>query len=346
MDHTPSDLASARDGHATPVDTGTGSRARGGWTRVEIARIEDLSDAVYGAGLEAMQMSRAPVTGSLAFAVRDGITYSSGNLEGRVALRGPLSESMITLGVGLRIPPGSRHWLKNVASGDFGVFLPGDEHDALYAPGALYAAVTLDAERLEAIAARAGLVIDARTLGGTGIRERCVSARGLAHLRAGFERAHAGGPMSPWHVAALGRSLLDAAVALLGRTPPTSVGRDNSSGHARVVARARAYVLENLDAPISIDAIAAAAVTSRRTLHRAFVEVLGETPWTYVRKLRLHRIRRDLASEAELACAVAVVANRWGIGELGRMSGWYRELFGELPSETLARQRWLLHMAE
>jgi hypothetical protein len=30
------------------------------------------------------------------------------------------------------------------------------------------------------------------------------------------------------------------------------------------------------------------------------------------------------------------VANEWGISELGRLAGWYRELFGELPSETLA----------
>ena len=47
---------------------GGGRRERTAWTRVPISRIEDLSDAVLGAGLEAMQMSRAPVTGSLAFA--------------------------------------------------------------------------------------------------------------------------------------------------------------------------------------------------------------------------------------------------------------------------------------
>jgi hypothetical protein len=44
-------------------------------------------------------------------------------------------------------------------------------------------------------------------------------------------------------------------------------------------------------------------------------------------------------SDAERACTVALVANRWGISELGRLSGWYRELFGEGPSETLGQVR-------
>jgi hypothetical protein len=82
-----------------------------GWTRISIARIEDLSDAVFGAGLTAMQMCRGPIKGSLAFAEHDGVVYTSGYIGGRVALAGPLSESMITFGLGLYVAPGTRHWL-------------------------------------------------------------------------------------------------------------------------------------------------------------------------------------------------------------------------------------------
>ena len=111
-----------------------------GWTRIPIASVEDLTDAVLGAGLEVTQMSRAPVTGSLAFATFDrDITCSSGYIAGRVALTGPLSANMVTLGVGLVLAPGTRHWLNEVGSGAVGVFLPGDEHDALYPPGSMYA---------------------------------------------------------------------------------------------------------------------------------------------------------------------------------------------------------------
>jgi AraC-like DNA-binding protein len=319
-------------------ETGSGARQAGGWTRVRIARLEDLRDAVYGAGLEAMQMSRAPVTGSLAFAECDGVVYSTGNIGGRVALAGPLSESMVTFGLGLKIGPGSRHWLNEVATGDFGVFLPGDDHDALYTPGSLYATATLPAERLEEAAARVGLVLDTRTLGGTGFHARRVAESKLIGLRAGFQHVHARKHGQASRVAVLGDGLLDAVIAHFGRPPRRQIGRTNPQGHARIVARARSYILDNLEHPLSIDAIAAAAYTSRRTLHRAFNYVLDETPQSYIRKVRLHRIRRHLASDAEILCTITVVANQWGISELGRFSGWYRDLFGELPSETLARR--------
>lgn len=309
------------------------------WQLTPIRHIEDLSDAVLGAGLEAVQMSRVPVTGSLAFAVHDGVVCGSGHIGGRVVLTGPLSADMITFGLGLTIPPGTRHWLGEVATGDFGVFLPGDDHDALYMPGSLYATVTLAAGRLEMAAERLGFVLDERTLGGTGFHARRVQEGGLAGLRAGFAQVHAGRPARWARPQVLGGSLLDAAITHFGRLPRPVIGRIDPRGHARIVARARGYVHENLDAPISIDSMARAAFTSRRTLHRAFVAVLDQTPQSYVRKLRLHRIRRDLASGAEVACTVAMAANRWGIGELGRLSGWYRELFGELPSRTLAQSR-------
>src|SRR6516162_3818113 len=107
-----------------------------GWTRIPIASVEDLTDVVLGAGLEAAQMSRVPVTGSLAFAAfDDGLTCSSGSIGGRVTLTGPLSASLVTLGAGLVFVPGTRHWLNEVTSGAAGVFLPGDEHDAFYPSG-------------------------------------------------------------------------------------------------------------------------------------------------------------------------------------------------------------------
>ena len=93
------------------------------WTSVPIARIEDLRDAVYGAGLEATQMSTASLSGNLTFARRDDVLYCSGLIDGQVALRGPLSSDQITVGVGLRMGGGTRHWLEETASGAVGVFM-------------------------------------------------------------------------------------------------------------------------------------------------------------------------------------------------------------------------------
>jgi AraC-like DNA-binding protein len=101
--------------------------------------------------------------------------------------------------------------------------------------------------------------------------------------------------------------------------------------------------MAHLTDSISISAIARAAFASQSTLYRAFHEVLDETPQSFIRKLRLNRVRHDLATEEEARCTITILANKWGVGELGRFAGWYRELFGELPSQTRARRLAMLH---
>lgn len=307
------------------------------WIRVPISRIEDLSDAVYGAGLEATQMTPGGVSGSLAFAERDGVLYGSGFIGGTVALTGPLSLDKVTIGLGLDVAPGTWHWMREVGTGNVGVFHPGDEHDSRYTPGTLYSTLTIDADRLEEEAAREDLVLDRTTLGGTGFHARLLEPGVVAWLRRQLARVHGG--RAPTMDARIGDVMLRAAIQHYGRAPFSGPRDRRLNPHAAIVRRARAYVQEHLSEPISIDALARAAFASRRTLHRAFADVLNDTPQSYVRRLRLHRIRHNLASDVEQACTIALVANQWGMSELGRMSVWYRQLFGERPSETHAHAR-------
>jgi AraC-like DNA-binding protein len=310
-----------------------------GWTRVAISSIEDLSDAVYGAGLQATQMAKGGLSGSLAFAERNGITYSSGLILGTVTLTGPLSPNQVTLGVGLHFSPGSWHWMTEVTTGEVGLFHAGDEHDCHYTPGALYATVTLDEARLEEEAAKEELVLDRRTLGGTGLHARHLHPNAVAWLRQRFERIHADHYADHLRNADVCAVMLQLFLRHFGRAPSSHTRGGNGNAHAAIVRRARVYIAEHLGRPIALDDIASAAFASRRTLYRAFAEILNDTPQSYVRRLRLHRIRHDLATDGERACTIALVATQWGMTELGRMSGWYRELFGERPSETHAQAR-------
>ncbi|MGI6853305.1 helix-turn-helix domain-containing protein [Mesorhizobium sp. 1B3] len=280
-------------------------------------------------------MSTAPLSGSLVFAEHDGIVCSSGLLQGRVALRGPLSSDKVTLGAGLRLEPGCWQWLTEAETGGVGIFNAADEHDSLYTPGSLYAAVTLSEERLEAEAAKRELMLDRKVLGGSGVHSRRLAQGVQQQLLRKFDLIHAGHTT----VGAVSMELLSALIDHLGRLPIDHNRRDSRNQHARIVHRARNYIHEHLTEPISLDAIAASAHTSVRTLYRAFADILDDTPQIYVRRLRLHRIREGLAGDVEQACTITVIANQWGISELGRLAGWYRELFGERPSETLAQTR-------
>jgi AraC-like DNA-binding protein len=306
------------------------------WHRLEIRRIDDLGNAVLGAALEPVQMAGHSVSGSLAHMARDGVIFSTGSILGRVAIYGWLPKDAITLSLGLRLGPGSRQWLNDVSEGHVGIVLPGDLYDAVYVGDSLYVAASLTEERLEEEVWREGVATGQRLVSRSGLSSQPLDARRIAWLAAEFARIHDRRSGTEAWSRGADRAMLRAVVSHCARNWASGQVSNTPVGHAKIVHRAREYIRENLASPISLDALARVAATSRRTLARAFLEVLQDSPGTYVRRLRLHRIRWALASEVEARCTVSMITARWGIREHGRMAGWYRELFGEYPSTTMA----------
>ena len=74
---------------------------------------------------------------------------------------------------------------------------------------------------------------------------------------------------------------------------------------------------------------------SRRSLHRAFHEVFGIGPVTFLRHKRLCAIHSILRDSTPGTTTVTEIAIQQGFSELGRFSQYYRAMFGENPSQTL-----------
>jgi AraC-like DNA-binding protein len=309
-----------------------GKPTRPFWQRYDIHRIEDLGNAVLGAELEAVQMAGPRAGGSLAFAAGDGVIFSTGLIRGRISVRGVLSRDAITLAVGLKFGSGSRLWLNPVTDGDVGIFLPGEPCDALLTEGSLYLAANLSQKRLEKAAASEGLILDRRSISRTGLHPRPIVRPALTRLRSAVARIHRQASACD---DSIGRAVLRTVVEHYARPPIEGAGRSDPVGQGRIVHKAQEFIRANLAKPISLDAVAAATGTSRRTLARVFGEVIEDTPANYIRRLRLHRIRRDLLCDGTSGCTIYDIAAAWGIGEPGRMAGWYRNMFGEYPNETI-----------
>ena len=304
------------------------------WQRFDIRRIEDLGNAILGAELEAIQMAGPPVGGSLAFAARGGIVWSSGRITGNVLLRRARADDTVTLGVLLVAGRGARLGPWPVAAGTVGMTSPGGGEEAYLTAGTLYLAATMTPDRLGRAAEEAGL--PARPAA-AGPRPAPLDAGTVARLARAAAALHDGGPSAR---SGLGRAALDAMLAHYMLDPAGRRPLPALSEAARSVRAARACVDRDPGAPISVEALAAAAGTSRRTLYRAFARVLGDTPQGYVRRLRLHHVRRRLLAPDAPARTVAAAARRSGLeSDLGRLAGHYLALFGEPPSATLARRR-------
>ena len=307
------------------------------WHRFDIRRVDDLRNAVFDAGLEAIQMPGAHVRGSLAFAARDGIVFSSGLIHGNAAICGPFSKDAITVGVGLKVGAGSLLWLSRVIAGDVVVVLPGDECDVLLRGSSLYLTATLNAKQLKREVEREGLVLHSSLTSRTRLHPEPIQRDVLIALREQVGCIHTPSNAGDRRLG-IGRRMLRAMVCHYAQLPDVGGGREQPVGQAKIVHDAREYIRQHLASAISVEDLATATHTSPRTLFRAFSEVLGDTPRDYVRRLRLHRIRRELLSSDTMT--VSLAAQNWGMaGDLGRLSKNYRDLFGEYPSSTLAFAR-------
>ncbi len=86
-----------------------------------------------------------------------------------------------------------------------------------------------------------------------------------------------------------------------------------------------------------VAALAVALDVTDRWIRAAFGREFGVSPSVFFRARNLHRARRDLRLAHPADTTVTDVAMRRGFWHLGRFSGLYDRVFGELPSETLQR---------
>ncbi|MFN8223998.1 MAG: AraC family transcriptional regulator [Gaiellales bacterium] len=148
-------------------------------------------------------------------------------------------------------------------------------------------------------------------------------------LEAAILEADSGSPLGR-------RAVADELATLLLQTHRSNYSAALRSGGQlpgpAAIRRAVAFAEEHAATPIGVAELAAAAGVSIRSLQLGFRKTTGAGPASFLRALRLDRVRRELV-EGELT--VTEAATRWGFSHLGRFSAEYRDRFGELPSATL-----------
>jgi AraC-like DNA-binding protein len=107
--------------------------------------------------------------------------------------------------------------------------------------------------------------------------------------------------------------------------------------HNAIIARLEDYLAANPNRAIYLTELCAATGVSERTLRSACEEHLGMAPMRYLALRRMYLVRRALLRADASKATVTRIVTDYGFWELGRFSVTYRQLFGELPSETLRR---------
>ena len=94
------------------------------------------------------------------------------------------------------------------------------------------------------------------------------------------------------------------------------------------------WIADNLDADLSVPALAARAHMSERNFARVFQREVGVTPARYVESLRLERARIALSESSQ---PVAAIARRCGFGTATTMRRSFERRLRVRPSDYRAR---------
>jgi len=139
---------------------------------------------------------------------------------------------------------------------------------------------------------------------------------------------------------ALQKSMADFVGLSLGLGSGEKVVREHNQSSTRDRReRLEEFIETRLDRPIQLQDLERAAGLARSQLNQMTHEVFGCAPMVLVRQKRLAGVRRAL--EADPRQDITQLSLRFGFDHQGRFSQYYRNMFGEAPSETRARLRGL-----
>jgi AraC-like DNA-binding protein len=116
---------------------------------------------------------------------------------------------------------------------------------------------------------------------------------------------------------------------------PTRKSRSTSD----TMTKALEYVRGQQWGGTTVEDLASAADVTSRTLLRMFRQQLGIGPASYLKLRQLNIVRRALRGTHGSSSKITNIMSEHGVTEFGRFASEYKALFGERPSDTVARSR-------
>lgn len=307
---------------------------------------EGLNAVIRNASFEPCQLSVRPLPSMIARVMCQNVCLDFASLGPAMLFSGSMPKDCYTLVFVTECPEKGRSFNFAVehTDGYMGFFPPGGMLDAYTPEGYGNATLTIpSAVFLAAVGRSFPEIPDGILKCGAGMRIGAAEQsrlRGLlSSVKSGIEdRA---GPLADDRVrghleVALLESFLSAmrdGCRALVRPPGRRI-----EGRLRRLRQARDYVADHLHQPILLEDLCGVLGMSRRGVEVLFQDSLQMGPSAFLRHQRLHGVRRTLLTSPAAHGVVKESALKWGFWHMGHFSREYRELFGESPSATSARQ--------
>ena len=301
-------------------------------TRSEVGGVDGYSASVAGVDIEAVRTGKG-VGPNRVLAVReDRFTLTSCDIGFPMMSRTVVDRDRVLIAYVAEARPGSRWCEIDLFPGAVLAYGAGAEHTAVNCTGLRFSFAATDERILAGLADQLELDIEP-------------PPRGEAHLLAPSDASRAVG--AAFHalatdatrdVRALGRQSDDVLRAMVGALAlpdrARRVGYELRIDSRHVVHQGIDYADATHRIP-SIGELCLASNLSERRLRKAYNDEFDVSPTKFFRAWALQEARRRLTDCWQSECTVSAVAADLGFSHLGRFAGYYRQTFGESPSETL-----------
>jgi AraC-like DNA-binding protein len=301
-----------------------------------VSSIDHLRQPIADADVEIVQLGRGQLSGSLTKAIFPALAFSKTDFSLPLRSCGILGTTNLTICMLLGSDGRSASWGRSLQAGDVFFSAPGRNFDAVWGPRSEVAGISITPEAIATMFAGEPELADV-AFWLNNRQYRCEP-----HLREAIVRRVQ--QISSWllQVPDLSdtaadfwqRALIEAFTSVFVQATPQDLGQTIPST-LRLVREVENYLNEHSQRAVHVSELCTMLGTSRRTLHRAFHDVLGIGPIAFLRHHRLCSVHSRLRQGHPSTTHVTDVATEFGFLELGRFSHYYATLFGEYPSQTL-----------
>lgn len=296
-------------------------------------------EMIHGGRFEHLLLEPGTLDADLEHWETDGVIVDRGRYGFGSFVRGTFSPGHITICMA-RWPVG-RAWSSGSSLGpdDIQIYPEGEELEYRAPAGISWSAVQLDRSRLhDAAVGYHGRPIDLPTRLMRNYRGQSATVRRLRSVLDSVTTAppNVTVPASHGDTDRLADVVIDAILDCLDQDPKRV--RAARQRRREILNRSQSWMVDNLETGYDSRALCEAVGTTERTLQFAFRESLCMSPSRWFLCAKLNRARRLLLSPCRAQVTVTGAAVRSGFRHLGRFSVEYGALFGERPSETLARR--------
>jgi AraC family ethanolamine operon transcriptional activator len=144
-------------------------------------------------------------------------------------------------------------------------------------------------------------------------------------------------PDAPSPLSALAQLTIELMVRALVSAQPPRTRKSSLDRQRQLIRKAEDFCAYRTDQPLRIGELCRGIGVSDRTLRDTFHKLTGMNPLAYLKIERLNLAYRALLGAGPAEVLIKQVAYAVGFTHLGHFTRDYKQLFGELPSETLQR---------